>query len=719
MNEWFFFPWSIQYLAGAVLALVITVPLFLSNSRIWVNRSFLGFGLCIFFYCMSAFFHRNAPTEELSKFFFRIDLFFASIINIIIFLMILFLWKEKFIFIAHLLPGLAVGFYGLIVAPFTITWSPFGWSYISFFPFNIMIISIALGYTLLSLVSLLYLMKKVPLKILQRKYKIIIAGMIICTPGSLITTMILQAFPDFPPFAGIWVILQFLFISIAISLKENKIEISLEDVFDSFLSKLFSLIPGREFGHNFIEFTKYIEFTQLNRVVTISGDLYVFNKAYFSKIDLIEVLIRNIEYLEKREYRKQISLEFMALFSYVYKLFYSETNQEISILFDNIIRKHGDYLLESNALYNIGNSRYLKMFMEDNSLAGLDEKDKLLNFFKKLRLALNAYTKSVLGELCGVIPDIILYKNPDFNSIYMAYNKAFYKHFNSEHEKNDQLKEGLLPLAAQVIRIHNNITIGIPIIPVFFYENLFNDLYRTFSEVPGEDKIRQLKHKESFFKYLEIAEGRIYFSMFDTYYLRNQLIVMCKTFVKCFVNEFTEKSLKQFLFIMSKYSFPEAEIIIDDAKVCIIKGNNNLGYLLLNRFTKLRYPTLYIGKKVEDLSLFYKSAIIIEKKTLIDEMTYENQVSFNNLNKLLNTIMRFIKDNENPVIMLNGIDEMLYINSFEKVLAFLKEIRSIMEDKKARLILLGNLLTLNEFEEQIIEQCFTLLKKNNFYYRAM
>jgi len=322
----------------------------------------------------------------------------------------------------------------------------------------------------------------------------------------------------------------------------------------------------------------------------------------------------------------------------------------------------------------------------------------------------------VLGESYRPMPDINESCKKNYCSIYMEYNLLLYDRFHHIREDVSAYKEGFLEITAEVVRLHNNCVTNLPIVPVFFFENLLDELFHLFAAELEDDNMQELLREKSGFNFLKKTGDRICFPCFDEYYLRDQLISMSKTFVKCFVKKFSEKTLRQFLRVMSAYSMPEAEIIIDKAKVFVLKSNNNLGYLLLNQFTKLRYSTLYIGKKVDELPLNYQSGIIIVKTSLLDEMNYENQISFNNLNGLLRTTKRFIKENKNAVIMVNGLDDMLFINSFDKVIEFMQNMQDIIRKSDVRFILLGNLLTLNEDEEQYIESEFDLLNKINFFY---
>lgn len=716
MGEWFFIPWTIQYLIGAVVALIITVPIFMSNYKSWAYRSFAGFGLCTLLWSLAAFLHRNAPGKELSSLFYGIDLFFGSLAMPFLLLMILFLWKEKFFYVLTLLPALITGSYAFLFSPFRIIWSHYGWSFIFTSPFHILFFINILGYNGSCFVLLVYLAKKIPIVILCKKYKIIIAGLSLFTVCYMIANIIAQNMPNFPPSGGIFYSALFIFIAAAISLKEDRIKLKLEDVYTRFLSGVFDALPGKELGQNLIEFTNYINYTGISDYVVVSEDSFIFDKTDFYKINLVDILDKNIQYLENREYRKKVFKEFNDLFLQAYSYLYEESKEEVYRTLKNIIQNHEKFLLESNVLYDLGVVEFLEMITEDNTLPGIKKHEQFKSFYEKLRLALNAYSKSLLDDRYRAVFDMKKKVTTDLTSLYMEYNVLLYDRYNYVRGKTVDFEEGFIRLTAQVIRLHNTVTKRLPVIPVFFIERLLNELYAAFSENSRKVSIRELIEKDKCFRFLKISGNNIYFPCFDECIYRDRLIRMCKDFVKCIENRFDKKSVKHFFYIMNKFSIPNAEVVINQGKIYIIKNNFNLGYLLFNSFTKLGYSTLYIGMDVEGLSINGKNSIIIEKTSLLDELNYNNQISFNNLNSLLKTIKKHIKDNINTVIMLNSIDDILYINSFDEVISFLKDIYKIIKMKDARLIVPGNLFILNEKEEQLIGKDFTVLNKSNFYY---
>jgi hypothetical protein len=716
MSKWFFIPWTIQYLIGATVTLTITLPIFMSNHKSWSYRSFAGFGLSNALWCITAFLHRNAPDSELSALFFRIDLFFGSIAVPFLLLMILFLWKEKILYIFITLPGFITAGYALLFSPFKIIWSSLGWNYYFTSPFNIIFYCNVSGYMFVCLIILGYFLKKIPLMILRKKYKIIITGVTLLAFFSLVTSMIGQNIKNFPPMGGIFNIILFIFISSAISLREERIKTELENVYARFLSGIFNAFPGRELGQNLIEFTQYIDYTGMSDFVSITGDSYSFNKNDFYKTNLIDILKKNIQYLERHNnnFRKKISSEFRDLFSHIYSFLYAESKEETNREFRLIIKDHKKFLLESNALYNLGVSEFLEMIAED-TLCGRKKYKKLNNFYEKLRLTLNAYSKNLLDDRYRAVFDMKKKVNAGLSALYKEYNILFYDRYNFIRGKTADFEEGFIQLTSQIIRLHHAVTKDLPVIPVFFIERIFNEIYSSFREDTGELSVLDLIKKDTLFKHIKQSGNKIYFPCFDGYIHRQRLIYMCKVFAGYLMKKYSEKYLKLFFSIVSNFSIPYAEVIIEYRQIYIIKNNFDLGYLLINEFTKLGYSTLYIGKEM-DMPVGSKKSIKIEKTSLLDELDYKNQISFNNLEGLLRIIKKYIKENKDTVIMLNSIDDMLYINSFTEVISLLKRIFVLIKENNARLIIPGNLLIINEKEEQILKKHFTILSKSNLFY---
>ncbi|MBN2532313.1 MAG: DUF835 domain-containing protein [Spirochaetales bacterium] len=716
MGDWHLVPWTVQYLIGAVIIIFITVPIFVMNHKSWAYRAFLGFGLSVFFFNLTAFLHRNAPDMNLSAFFYRIDIFTASLLSPFFLIMILFLWKKKIIYTISLLPGAIFAIYGFLFTPFKIIWSSYGWSYVFHSIFNILFTICVFLYNISILILIIYLLKKIPLKILRKKFKIMIIGVLLCNVGISLTNLILQSFPEFPPFGGVWFTTQFIFIAVAITLKEDRIKLKLENVYTRFLSAVFDALPGRGLGQNLFEFSRYLHFTGISDFVAVSGDSFIFDKTDFYKIDLVLVLEKNLQYLENGEYRMKVFRELQDLFSEAYSYLYAESKEKINEVFKSIIQNHKKILLESNILYNLGIVDFLELITEDSVLPGTKKYEQLKGFYEKLRLALNSYSRNMLDDRYRTVFDMKKKIKTNFTSLYMEYNVLLYDRYNYVRGKTIDFEEGFIHLTAQVLRLHNKITKNLPVIPVFFIERLLNELYSAFWVDTKKIAIQGLTEKDKSFSFLKISGNRIYFPFFDECIYRNRLIYMCKVFVKSITNRLNGKSLKQFYYIMDKFSIPYAEVVIESGKIHIIKNNLNLGYLLFKNLIQLGYSALYIGKEVEGLTGECKNTVIIEKISLLDELRYKNHISFNNLEGLLKIIKKFIKENTNTVVMLNSIDDILYINSFKKVISFLNNISKIIEKKDARFIIAGHLLILNEDEEQLIENRFALLHENNFYY---
>ena len=118
MHVWHFIPWTLQYLISGISIIIVSTVVFSKNWRSLAYQNFFAYGFCIATWGIMAFLHRNAPTVELSQFFFRIDLFFVSMSLVFLPLTILCIWRESKAYFLLALPAFIIGAYGLSIAPF-------------------------------------------------------------------------------------------------------------------------------------------------------------------------------------------------------------------------------------------------------------------------------------------------------------------------------------------------------------------------------------------------------------------------------------------------------------------------------------------------------------------------------------------------------------------------------------------------------------------------
>jgi len=229
--------------------------------------------------------------------------------------------------------------------------------------------------------------------------------------------------------------------------------------------------------------------------------------------------------------------------------------------------------------------------------------------------------------------------------------------------------------------------------------------------------VKKITKKDKSLKYLSLIGDIIYFPCFDEYICRNRLINICKIFVRNLIKNYSGYNLKKFLSIMIESSLPYPEVLLDEGELYIIRNNQNAGILLFKSFQEIGYSSFYIGKKIDSISVDRKDSIIIEKKPLIDEVMNISQISFHHLDELFKAVAKFVRENNDSVIMLNSLDDILYINSFKSVISFLQNISDVLKGQNARCIFPGNLLILNEDEVRIIQKKFNLLTKDDLFHK--
>ncbi len=215
---WYFTPWTLQYIIGAIVSLALTVYLLHKNPRSKTHLFFSGYGICIILWLSLIFLHRNAATAHLSSLFFKNSLYLGTFAFPLLLLSILSIRKWKNQYLATLLLSIPSVISVYFLDPI-ISWSKWGWSYdASTINFTVFFGTIFLYLFLILGIIFYFLKEHLELKLLRRKYKLIGTGILIFTIGIFFTNLILIKNPEFPPFAGWLAMVKFIFIARAISL---------------------------------------------------------------------------------------------------------------------------------------------------------------------------------------------------------------------------------------------------------------------------------------------------------------------------------------------------------------------------------------------------------------------------------------------------------------------------------------------------------------------
>jgi len=272
-------------------------------------------------------------------------------------------------------PASIIGVYFLFIGPHEIFWTELGWSYRFSKSFSrIFFIMSALELFLFVAVSV-RLGKMVSSRTLAKKYSIaLISYLVFYAGGMVITTRLIQQYPEFPPLGGILTLTQYMFLAYTASLRperitpysELKIPMNeLAEAYIAFLNSLQTAIPGNELGESSFQFRDYIEAIGLEKVVVFRSGNLVFNIDEFNKEKMYETpdnILRLIKGFPR-----------LAAAANDFSRVLLKTMETIDLLFegesDNWIQKtlsdHGGFLLKNDLLGASSLKEYLPSFLHE------------------------------------------------------------------------------------------------------------------------------------------------------------------------------------------------------------------------------------------------------------------------------------------------------------------------------------------------------------------
>ena len=358
MGPWQFAPWSLQYVVGGVVSLAITLYLVSKGRGTKTYLVFFAFGVSVALWLFFIFLHRIAPTSELSKWFFRFGLFFLTVAHPFLLLLILYLRKERRLWIWSILPAFVVAFIGAIRAPFDIVWaSPaLGWSYKLGPYFGEFYFWVHIGYMAAILLAGAFLIQKARTRILGRKHVIILSSYIIfyCA-GMAVTQPLIQSNPTFPPIAGILLTLEFFFIAYALALPTERIipSKSLDKLAQSYLDFLGIFqdkIPGKELGESSFRFDEYIEAMGLTSVIIPESGEFVFDADGLRNMDIGELPGTILRTVKEYNWARETMDAFGNVFAMTYETLRLKSERAADEWFDQMLKRHGAFLAEQGVL---------------------------------------------------------------------------------------------------------------------------------------------------------------------------------------------------------------------------------------------------------------------------------------------------------------------------------------------------------------------------------
>ena len=226
LTGWYLIPWTLQYLVGFVIALLVSVYIFRKYPNSRAYQYFLLFGLSISFWAILTFLHRNAPSQTVSSDIFRGVMFLSDAVQSLILLVILYIEKKKPYFSLLVVPLLAIGFAIAILAPYDLIWTDYGWSYSMRSPWLAIVSASSMIYLAATVVLLAVKIKNSLVHVLRKKYAIFLIGYgVIYGAGMAFTNIQISSNPAFPPFGGILLTTVFLIVAYGMTQSAEKIEL--------------------------------------------------------------------------------------------------------------------------------------------------------------------------------------------------------------------------------------------------------------------------------------------------------------------------------------------------------------------------------------------------------------------------------------------------------------------------------------------------------------
>jgi len=398
---WSFVPITIQYLAGGILAFITTFLVFKKNPRSLTYQIFFLFGLSATVWMFSVFIGRNAPSINFSVQAYRSVMFTFLLTQPLLLLTLLSIKSENIKQFLWLIPALALALYSVIMAPYSVIWTNFGWSYSLNADIAKMSIPIWAGYPVgIGIISVV-LAKKAVIESLRKKYLLIFFGFIIYFVALTITNFLMWLYPGIPPFGGVLLSIEFFSIAYAISLPIEKIDVStktvelsskLSDAYLQILKKLRAVIPGRELGVSALKFDEYVEAMGLSSVVYVNKlQELVFDYEKFAQENIGEVIDSVVRTLKEMVKPEEVCQQFSNVFVETYKILKLKSRNDADKWFDRMMHTHVGFLSRYGILEAMPKEAKIPQILKEliPGSVYLFKEEKPAQAYKKLKEALN------------------------------------------------------------------------------------------------------------------------------------------------------------------------------------------------------------------------------------------------------------------------------------------------------------------------------------------
>lgn len=118
---------------------------------------------------------------------------------------------------------------------------------------------------------------------------------------------------------------------------------------------------------------------------------------------------------------------------------------------------------------------------------------------------------------------------------------------------------------------------------------------------------------------------------------------------------------------------------------------------------------LYISRRILDENEQLQNTAYYQLITTKKTKTFLNPKKLRRITKVISS---FIREKNKPVILIDGIEYLMLMNDYPKVLSFLHKVKEIAETQSATCIIPIDMSTLKNNESDKIEKEFELISSN-------
>ncbi|MGQ9781987.1 MAG: hypothetical protein ACUVQ8_07050 [Nitrososphaeria archaeon] len=356
----------LQYIAGAIsivgLSLLATAK-FKANP---VALSLLAFGICIAVWDILVFFHRIAETADASLTILKASVVIGPFIFGFYFLIFLNIWQVRKINLLCMIPSFFGSVFSLNIISQVTKSDSYGWSY-QMQPLKLdtalTIYGATIIYVLAITVVLTYLSLKSPNKNLRKRFLYILTVFILFQVIGLVVTnvLLIQGNPNSPPLGGIFHLATFVAISYAVfsPVKEEALKPKAPEVVTSpeeFLRSLYTSFTqdSRDMlGSRYFQFVTYLRGCGLEKIIDFDGNrllLITPKKEEIGASQLACLVDKCFFLLERNEVPPKFLEELVA--------FLNGTYQQIGPELVKVLKKHEEYVKNSEILYKVAQGKF-------------------------------------------------------------------------------------------------------------------------------------------------------------------------------------------------------------------------------------------------------------------------------------------------------------------------------------------------------------------------